>query len=796
MSVGLVLVSHSAAVAEGTATLAAQMAPSVAVAPAGGNDDGSIGTSFDKISAALAQADSADGVVILYDLGSAVLTAETAIELAESGRAARWRIVDAPLVEGAIAAAVDAEGGGSLDSVVAAAIRAAASWTAAAGPAAIAADTVLDESEPTGPATISDVEVVNPLGLHARPAAELARTLAGSSATVRIGRPDGPAVDLRSVLGVVGLALRGGDTVRISVWAPDAAMVLGRLTQLIRGGFGEAGDERPPTGAGAVAGSAGEPHIDDGTLQATPGAVGLAIGPLVRLDVLPDDLPADTDPPAADVDPKTALARLDAAVAAAAKHLAGQGEFGQAHAALIADPALRTTTAAHLGDGTARAWWRTVTMAAKQLERSPDELVASRGIDLREAGLAVLAELGVRIDRIGPTVAGGVVMATDLGPAEVPELVRHGAVAVVLSGSSTTAHAVIVARGLGLPVVLRAGGGLDDVAAGTTLLVDGDAGTVRIDPLPAAARAARLTIDQRRTHAGSLRAAAAAPVRWTDGRQILVAANVGSVADAKAAVRNGADAVGLLRTELLLLDRPSFPTEDEQTADLAAIFAELGELPVVVRVLDAGGDKPLATIDVSPEHNGFLGVRGLRYLLRHPDLLRSQLRAICRASTGHRVSVMAPMVTVRAEAQAFRLAVDDAVDALIAGGVEHARPEQIGIMVEVPAAALDAGQFVGVVDFFSVGSNDLTSYTMAADRTEPGVADLLDPGAPAMERLLDQLCAAAGGAGIPIAVCGEMAGMSEYATALVDRGVSELSMAPDRIPHIKAHLRVAEKDRA
>ncbi|MDQ2848794.1 MAG: dihydroxyacetone kinase phosphoryl donor subunit DhaM [Actinomycetota bacterium] len=792
MSVGLVLVSHSAALAEGTAALAAQMAPSVTIESAGGGGDGGIGTSFDLISAALAKADTGDGVVILYDLGSALLTTETSIEFAEPAKAARWRIVDAPLVEGAVAAAVDAEGGGSLESVVAAAVHAAGSWAADRQRGSGAAPA---ESEPKGQPTIKDVDVVNPLGLHARPAAELARALAGTSATVRIGRPAGPAVDLRSVLGVVGLALRGGDTVRISVWGPDGTMVLGRLVALIGGGFGEAGDSAPVR-TGAVSGVAGDPHISGGTLRATPGAAGLAIGPLVRLDVLPDDLPATAGAPEVGVDATTALTHLDAAIAAAAKHLAGQGEFGQAHAALIADPALREQAAQQLAGGPARAWWRTVTVVAKHLENSSDELVASRGVDLREAGLAVLAELGVRIDRIGPAVVGKVVVATDLGPAEVPELVRHGATAVVLAGSSTTAHAVIVARGLGLPLVLRAGSALDGLAAGTNLVVDGDVGTVRVDPPPEAAAAARSSIDQRRTDATALRAAAAAPVHWSDGRQILVAANIGSVADATAAVENGADAVGLLRTELLVLDRPSFPTEDEQTADLATIFAELGDRPVVVRVLDAGGDKPVATLEVSPEHNGFLGVRGLRYLLQHPDLLRTQLRAICRAAVGHRMSVMAPMVTVRAEAEAFRLAVNDAVAALVKDGVAHARPEQVGIMVEVPAAALDAGQFAGVVDFFSVGSNDLTSYTMAADRTEPGVADLLDPGAPAIGRLLDLLCAAADCAGIPVAVCGEMAGMGEYATALVDRGVSELSMAPARIPQIKAQLRAANRDRA
>ncbi len=786
MTVGLVLVSHSSQVAEGTAALAAQMAPSVVIAPAGGDDDGGIGTSFDKISAALQRADTGDGAVILYDLGSALLTTETAIEFADPEQAARWRVVDAPLVEGAIAAAVDAEGGADLDAVAGTAATAGRQFTPA-DPSA--AGNVMGDSdgnqpaEPTGPADVVEVPLVNPLGLHARPAAQLARSLAGTAATVRIGRPGEPGIDLRSVLGVVGLALRGGDTVRISVWGPDGAAVQARLTELIRGGFGEADEpSRQPTRTDRSAA-----QLTDGTLRATPGAPGRAIGQLLRLGALPEELP---DVPAADSG-RDELARLDDAIAGAASQLAGQGEFGQAHAALVADPTLRTGAIAQLADGAAAAWWASVTGAARELESAADELVAARGVDLREAGLEVLAQLGIRLNRIGPAVAGAVVMAPDLGPAEVPALVEYGARAAVLAAGSTTAHAVIVARGLGLPLVLRAGHALDDTPAGTVLLVDGDAGTVRVDPPPVEVDAAATAIAAEQADAAALRTAAAAPVMDADGRHIQVAANVGSVADARAAVDNGADGVGLLRTELLVLDRASFPGEDAQTADLAEILGILQDRPVVIRVLDVGGDKPIATLDVGKEHHGFLGIRGLRYLLTHPELLRTQLRAICRAAVGHRVSVMAPMVTIRSEAVAFRTAVQDAVDSLVADGVPHAAPDSIGIMVEVPAAALAADQFAGVVDFFSVGSNDLASYTMAAERTEPGVADLLDPAAPAIQRLLDQLCAAAAAAGIPVAVCGEMAGSPDHAVALLRRGVTELSMAPARIPQIKALLRQA-----
>lgn len=814
MTVALVLVSHSAALARGVAELAAQMAPSVTILAAGGGGDGGLGTSFDLISDALQRADNPDGTVVLYDLGSAVLTTETALEFLDPQDADRITVIDAPLVEGTIAAAVTAEGSGDRAAVAASARSAIGSFGAVpAGGAAAEQVAAMDGAAggsdvpsggfgadqddtdiPAGVPESADVEVVNPLGLHARPAAELARSLAGTSATVRIGRPGGPAVDLRSVLGVVGLAVRGSDDVRINVWGPDAVLVLGRLVKLIRGGFGEITHHRAATVVTRPEPSA---RMVDGVVTATAGSPGRAIGPLARLDALPETLPTTADPaPRTGRDQDVENHRLDSAIAAAAKILAGQGEFGQAHAALVADPKLRALTEQKLERGAAAAWWDTVVQISRELEASDDELIASRGIDLREAGVAVLGELGVHLDRIPDDVRGAVVLAGELGPAEIPELVGRGAVAAVLATGSTTAHAVIVARGLGLPMVIRSGDVLQSVATGTTLVVDGDTGTVLVDPPREQREQIVASIAEQAAVAERLRGEARRPVVLAGGREVLVAANVGSVADAIAAIDNGADGIGLLRTELLVLDRDEYPDEDLQTADLAEILHPMGARPVVIRALDVGGDKPLATLDVDARRNGFLGVRGLRFLLENPQILRTQLRAICRASFGHHVSVMAPMVTVPHEAKQWREAVASAVDSLRADRLEFAVPEQVGIMVEVPAAALAADGFAGLVDFFSVGSNDLTSYTMAADRTEPGVADLLDPGSVAIRRLLEQLCAAAAAARIPVAVCGEMAGMDAFAADLVRLGVGELSMAPARIPQIKALLREALGERA
>ena len=811
--VAIVAVSHSAELAAGVAQLAAQMAPDVTIIGVGGSDGG-LGTSFEAITDALQRADSAAGIVVLYDLGSARLTSESAIEFLDPQLAERIDIVDAPLVEGAIAAAVEAESGADRAAVTAAARSAAGAGPAEAGtagpagaeeagaagaeaPAATGAEAAEGRTagpagagagagaeaaaQPTAPVLTRSVRLRNKLGLHARPVAELIRQVAGLDAQVRIGRSGKPATDLRSLLGVVSLALRGGETAELSASGPDASAALDRVEGLIETGFGE--DDASTTGPGSAqpADSAPSglprPEAAAATAQAPArGAPGRAIGPAVRVAV--PDVP---DRPGSGADRERS--RLNAALEAATRRLAAGDPMSRAHAVLVADPQLWTAAERGLAGGLAAepAWWHAVTTLAEQLAASPDELVAARAADVREAGAAVLNELGEVVDRIPPASAlqGAVLVADELGPGEVARAVERGAVAIALSRGSPTAHAVLVGRNLGVPMVLGAGRELENLRPGAVLDVDGTAGTVEVDPPDLAERQEEVEAAAQRS--ARERELAAAPVQF-QGRPIRVAANIGSVAEARAAVAAGADGVGLLRSELLMIDLPELPDEDAQTAQLAEIFEVLGERPVVVRVLDVGGDKPMRALALDPQHNGFLGVRGLRWLLRHPDVLHTQLRAICRAGVGHHVEVMAPMVTVAAEAVAFREAVDRAVGSLTADGIAAARPDRVGVMIEVPAAALATDEIGAEVDFVSVGTNDLVAYTMAADRAEPDVAALADPSATAVWRLLDQVCAGAARGNADVSVCGELAADDRYAARLVELGVTELSMAAGPYP--------------
>ncbi|HWM10961.1 MAG TPA: phosphoenolpyruvate--protein phosphotransferase, partial [Solirubrobacteraceae bacterium] len=380
----------------------------------------------------------------------------------------------------------------------------------------------------------------------------------------------------------------------------------------------------------------------------------------------------------------------------------------------------------------------------------------------------------------------GVLVVRDLAPGDAAALDRELVRGLAVARGGATSHAAILARALGIPSVVGLGEGIARIEEGTTLVVDGDGGTLDVDP-PAAAieerERERAAADERRAHA---RERSREPARTRDGETIEVAANVGSAADAREAAAIGADGVGLLRTEFLFLDRDDEPTEEEQRAVYEEIVAALDGRPVVIRTLDAGADKPLRFLPQAPEDNPFLGVRGIRLGLARPELLRTQLRAIVPLAAEHDVKVMFPMVATVAEYRAARAMVEEARAAT------GAPPLEVGVMVEVPALALNAGRFAREVDFFSAGTNDLSQYTMAAERGNEALAPLLAGPLPPVLRLIAAVTAAAREHGRWVGVCGELAGDPAAAVLLAGLGVRELSMAASRIPEVKEALRAVD----
>src|SRR5512133_675425 len=792
--VGLVVVSHSEALAEGVVALAREMGgEELALEAAGGMDEpGALGTDAERVRAAIERAMSDDGVLVLMDLGSALMSTEFAIEMLEGG--GRVLMSEAPLVEGTVAAAVAARGGASLEEVAAEARGALAMKASQLGvdrgaPAAEAAP----DADAAAPADAeARLEVRNAIGLHARPAALFVGVVRDYDAEVRVAKEGGGApVRATSLTNVVALGARFGDTLVVTASGPQASEVLDALRALADEGFGDgiAAGGAPPTpapvararAAAVQAPTAGE------VLSGVPASAGVAIGPARHLGRPPGPPPER----AADGAEREGE-RLEEAIAAAREAIARDreavaGRAGKAeasifaaHVALLDDEALLEPAREAIADGAAaeRAWHDAAEQVAALYRALDEPLLRERATDVLDVGRRVVAAI-TGDEAAGPTEPG-IVLARELTPAEAagldPALVRG----IATAHGSATAHAAILARALGLPAAVGLGDALLAIDEGTALLLDGEAGTLQVDPDEDLLRQAAERGERLAARRAAARERAHEPGAMRDGTRVEVFANLGSAAEAATAVENGAEGVGLLRTEFLFLDRPQLPDEDEQVETLRQIAVALDGRPLVVRTLDAGADKPLPALPMPPEANPFLGVRGIRLTLERPEILATQLRAILRVAAEHPVKAMLPMVATLGEVHATRALLEEA---RAATGVDA--PLELGIMVEIPAAALTAEHLAAHVDFFSVGTNDLTQYTMAAERG----AGLLAGPQPAVLRLIKATVEAAGAHGRWVGVCGELAGDPAAAILLAGLGVAELSMAPSRIPEVKATLR-------
>jgi multiphosphoryl transfer protein len=433
------------------------------------------------------------------------------------------------------------------------------------------------------------------------------------------------------------------------------------------------------------------------------------------------------------------------------------------------------------GQNAAQAWHTAAETVAAQYRRLDDEYLRARAEDLTGVARQVVGEL-LGETATAAVVEPGIVVAPDLTPADTAALDRELVRGIATAFGGPTSHSAILARSLGIPAAVGIGERILDVPEGTPLVLDGDAGAVFVDPTEELVRDYEQRNAQRQAAARLALASAHQPARTLDGRRIEVVANVGSPADVDAAVANGAEGVGLLRTEFLFLERDSLPSENEQYAAYEDIARRLDGRPLILRTLDVGADKPLPYLPRRPEANPFLGIRGIRLGLAQPELLETQLRAALRVAVSRPLSVMFPMVATLAEYRA--------ATAVLARAREDLEADMdVGVMIEVPAAALAAEAFADEVDFFSIGTNDLVQYTMAAERGNDAVAGLADPLHPAVLRLIRFVTEAAEAHGKWVGVCGELAADRLAVPILVGLGVSELSVNPPAIPATKEAVR-------
>src|SRR2546429_1989310 len=828
MTVGLVIVSHSAQLANGVAELAGQMTQGATpIAAAGGGVDNILGTSAEKIQAAIQAVDGPDGVLVLLDLGSAILSAEMALELLNSEQQ-HVMLSFAPLVEGAIAAAIEASLGHTLVEVKQTAEKTASVEQLQLLKPLSSAYEEAEAAVPPPPAQ-SDVRemqltLTNPTGLHARPASLFVQTAGRYDARIEVlGR--GRQAEATSIIGVLALGIRKGDTITLRASGKEAEVALEVLRDLNLANFYETTPEaEPQQDVDKHPELPGSQQTRD-TWRGITTSPGVAIGPALlytstnltlskveRRTIAGEQITAEQERLRHALN--TAASELQALIASLQQSI-GKSEAAifEAQALMLQDPALSETALKEIEEQRIDAVSALAIAGEQQasaLEALDSPLFAQRAVDVRDVvsrALQHLSDKVVQKQDLSALKQPVILLAQDLTPTDTAQLRPETVLGICTTQGGPTAHAAILARALGIPAIAgMSEAALQVIHTGDELGLDADNGLLYRHPIAEVRTqlAQRLAEQQRQRGALLSKAQQAAAEVSIDGRRLLLLANIGSEAEAEAARQWGAEGIGLLRTEFLFAAASTLPDEDEQRKRYVRIFQAFkgndgahGRGPVVVRTLDAGADKPMPALNnvigTSIEANPALGQRGIRISLAHQSLLEEQLRALllAAAETGIELHLMFTMITTVEELRKAREHVDRVYEQLKQRQV--ALPSflarvPVGIMVEVPAAALMAPELAEIADFFSIGANDLLQYTLACDRPNAATIYLYHPMQPAVLRLIAQIAEAGRRAGKPVAVCGEIASDVRLAPILIGLGVDELSMTPTALPGVRAAL--------
>jgi phosphocarrier protein FPr len=639
------------------------------------------------------------------------------------------------------------------------------------------------------------VKLVHAGGLHARPAARAREAARAFDARVEV-RYEGRKAAIESVVGLLGLGAGEGASIELLGVGPQAKAAVDAIArELTREAHGEV-EEKPARQSSpapqAVSRPAGEP-LAPNTLAGVCAAPGVAVGKLVRWD------DADIDPPEQASGTSAAESRLldkaiasvDADLDTTVRDASQRGAVGEAgifavHRVLLEDPTLLDAARdlISLGKSAGFAWREAIRAQIGILSKVDDALLAERAADLRDIDKRVLRALGYTNAAARTLPDEAVLAAEEFTPSDLSSLDRSRVTALVMARGGATSHAAILARQAGIPALVAVGDALHAIPPGTQVVVNASTGRLEFAPTEldverARSERSRLADVREANRRTSQQAAVTA-----DGRAIEVAANIATLDDAKTAVENGADSVGLLRTELLFIHRAAAPSTDEHRQSYQAIVDALSGRTAIIRTLDVGADKEVDYLTLPPEPNPALGLRGIRLAQVRPDLLDDQLRGLLAVQPLGAVRILLPMVTDVGELIRIRKRIDE-----FARESGRTEPIEVGVMIEVPSAALLADQLAQHADFLSIGTNDLTQYTLAMDRCQADLAAQADGLHPAVLRLIAATVQGADKHGKWVGVCGALAGDPLAMPLLVGLGVTELSVDPVSVPGIKARVR-------
>jgi phosphoenolpyruvate-protein phosphotransferase len=629
--------------------------------------------------------------------------------------------------------------------------------------------------------------------LHARPAKVLVNLAKQFKSEIRLQHGEKKA-NAKSMVSVLTLGVVSGSEITVQANGEDEEVAIAELETAILAGLGDEDLPVEPTPTPVREAPKEKERaplvetVEPGVIKGVGAAPGIAVGPIFHFHQVEFDL---DQAESGQMELTEALNRAREELVTlhrqmVDKKLGAEAAIFEAHRELLDDPDLMESVEMHMaaGQSAIKSWKITIDERAAAIAALNDSLLAARAADLRDVGKRVLRlMLGVKENGSSLPATPVVIVARELSPSDTASFDPERVLGFGIVEGGPTSHIAILARALGLPAIVGVDESMLALEEKTPVILNGNDGSLTVNPAADVLERAKISQKRWLEYRRFAQEQASLPAISQDGQRVDVTANAGSIADAAEALKMGADGIGLLRTEFLFLERTTAPTEEEQFNVYRAIAETMRDHPVIVRTLDIGGDKPLSYIQMKPELNPFLGERGIRLCLNRPELFREQLRAILRAASHGTLRMMFPMVSDIAELRQARAIIDELRAELNAPEV------QIGIMIEVPSAALMADIFAPEIDFFSIGTNDLTQYTLAMDRGNSALASKHDGLHPAVLRLIAHTIESAHKHGKRADICGELGSDAAAIPILLGLGMDELSVSIPSVPTVKAQVR-------